>query len=165
MIRGARWRAAMVGRTLMSMGMRRTMSRVRGFTLLEVLMVVIIIGLLAAFVVPNLWETEVKQKIKLTKAAVDSGLSGALDLYRANMGKYPTTEEGLIALYEQPSSEDAAGKWAQVIKKPEDLKDQFGNDYVYTCPGENNAKSYDLMSKGPDGEEGTDDDITNWKRV
>jgi len=84
---------------------RRTRTRARAFTLLEVLMVVIIIGLLAAFVVPNLWDVEGKQRTKLAQAAVDSGLSGTLDLYRAAMGRYPTTDEGLIALYQPPDDE------------------------------------------------------------
>jgi general secretion pathway protein G len=143
---------------------RRIGTRARAFTLLEVLMVVVIIGLLAAFVVPNLWDVEGKQKIKLAQAAVDSGLSGTLDLYRASMGRFPTTEEGLIALYQQPDDEEEAKKWVQVIKKPADLKDSWGHDYVYSCPGQYNEKSYDLSSPGPDGQEGTDDDITNWKR-
>jgi general secretion pathway protein G len=143
---------------------RRTRTRARAFTLLEVLMVVIIIGLLAAFVVPNLWDVEGKQRTKLAQAAVDSGLSGTLDLYRAAMGRYPTTDEGLITLYQPPDDEEEAKKWVQVIKKPDDLKDQWGHAYIYTCPGQYNEKSYDLSSAGPDGQEGTDDDVVNWKK-
>jgi general secretion pathway protein G len=144
---------------------RRIGTRVRAFTLLEVLMVVVIIGLLAAFVVPNLWDVEGKQKIKLAQSAVDTGLSGTLDLYRASMGRYPTSEEGLLALYQQPDDEEEAKKWVQVIKKPADLKDVWGHDYLYSCPGQYNEKSFDLSSPGPDGQEGTEDDICNWKRT
>ncbi len=144
---------------------RRVRYSARAFTLLEVLMVVIIIGLLAALVVPNLWETEGKQKVKLMRATITTGLNGAIDLYRANMERYPTSEEGLIVLYEAPNNEEDAKKWAQVIKKPADLKDAWGHDYIYECPGKYNEKSYDLSSAGPDGEEGTDDDITNWEKT
>ncbi len=144
---------------------RRNRPRTRAFTLLEVLMVVVIIGLLAAFVVPNLWDVEGKQKVKLAQAAVDTGLSGTLDMYRASMGRFPTTDQGLIALYQPPDDEEDAKKWVQVIKKPEDLKDAWGNDYIYTCPGQYNERSYDLSSPGPDGQEGTEDDVCNWKRT
>ena len=144
---------------------RRARCRVRGFTLLEVMMVVIIIGLLAAFVAPSFFGVEEKQKIKLAQAAVDSGLGNALPTFRATMGRYPTEEEGLMVLYEPPDDEEEAEKWVQLIKKPSDLKDPWGNDYIFQCPGEYNESSYDLSSPGPDGEEGGDDDVTNWEEA
>jgi general secretion pathway protein G len=139
-------------------------SKARAFTLLEVLMVVVIIGLLAAFVVPNLFGTGEKAKIDLTQAVVDSGFNGALDLYRMHMSKYPQSEdEGLMALIEEPDDEEEAKEWAgPYLKKAGDLTDPWGNEYLYECPGTYNEESYDLSSAGPDGQEGTDDDIQNW---
>src|SRR5512140_433560 len=83
-------------RSTMTRRVRRT--RIRAFTLLEVLMVVVIIGLLAAFVVPSLFGTEDATKAKLTAALIKSGINGTLDRFRLDMGRYPTTEEGLAAL-------------------------------------------------------------------
>jgi len=141
--------------------------RQRGFTLLEVLMVVVIIGLLAAFVVPNFFGDGEKARKDLTQAVVNSGLNGALDLYRAHMGTYPKSDEGgLQMLLEPPDDEDQAKKWAgPYVKKAKDLKDSWENDLVYTYPGEVNERGYDLASPGPDGEIGTDDDITNYERT
>jgi len=135
------------------------------FTLLEVLMVVAIIGLLAAFVVPQLFGTEEKAKIKLTKAAIDSGLNGALDRYRLDMGHYPRESDGgLMALVQKPDDEEEAKKWSGYLKSAKDLKDAWGRDFLYQYPGRYNENGYDLWSAGPDGEEGTDDDICNWER-
>ena len=140
---------------------RRT--RRRAFTLLEVLMVVVIIGLLAAFVVPNFFGTEEKTKKNLSTALVKSGVNGTLDRYRLDMGHYPTTEEGLIALVQKPDNEEDAKKWAgPYVKTASDLKDSWGTDLIYKSPGEYNTDSYDLSSAGPDREPGTDDDIGNW---
>lgn len=144
---------------------RRSRTGARAFTLLEVLMVVVIIGLLAAFVVPALWGTQEKQQIKLAQAAVDTGLSGALDMFRANVGRYPTSDEGLIALYEKPDDEAIQKNWVQTISKLDHLKDPWGREWIYECPGEFNKNSYDLSSAGPDGQGGTDDDVKNWKET
>lgn len=142
---------------------RRT--KVRAFTLLEVLMVVVIIGLLAAFVVPNFFQTGEKAKRDLVQTTVNSGLNGALDLYRMHMGQYPKSdEEGLRALLERPDDEELEKNWAgPYLKKAEDLVDPWGNEYIYECPGDINQDSYDLSSAGPDGQSGNDDDIKNWK--
>ena len=143
---------------------RKNWSRA-AFTLLEVLMVVAIIGLLAAFVVPNVLRTRDRAEIDLTQALVDSGFSGALKLYRAHMGRYPQEDDdGLMALVEEPDDEEEAAKWAGPYVDAKDLKDSWGNDFIYECPGEVNEDSYDLSSAGPDGDEGTDDDITNWEK-
>jgi general secretion pathway protein G len=145
----------------------RVRFKVRGFTLLEVLMVVVIIGLLAAFVVPNFFGAGEKAKKDLTKALIESGLNGALDLYRAHMGTYPESDSGgLMLLLEKPDDEEAAAKWhGPYIKKAQDLKDAWGTDLIYKCPGEINENGYDLSSAGPDKQEGTDDDITNWEKT
>ncbi len=142
----------------------RRVRRTRGFTLLEVLMVIVIIGILATAVVLSLRGTESGAKIDMARNAVQSGFSTPLDLFHAHMGRYPTTEEGLIALLNRPDSEEAAEKWrGPYIKDAKMLKDPWGNDYVYVSPGQVNEDSYDLSSPGPNGRPGDDDDITNWK--
>ncbi len=136
----------------------------RAFTLLEVLMVVAIIGLLAAFVVPKLFSTQGKAERDLTQATVDRGMNGALDMYRLHMGRYPREDDGgLKALIEAPRDEQETKKWAGPYVKADQLKDPWGTEYVYECPGKYNSDSFDLSSAGPDKEAGTDDDIKNWK--
>lgn len=145
---------------------RRSSRRRRAFTLLEIMIVVGILALLAAFVLPNLIGTGEVARVKITKSAVGrtGNIGGALDQYRIEIGKYPTTEEGLRALYERPSSVDEEShKWRKFMDgSPEELKDPWGNEYQYKSPGDFNSDAYDLWSKGPDGQDGTDDDITNW---
>ncbi|MHC4444167.1 MAG: type II secretion system major pseudopilin GspG [Planctomycetota bacterium] len=136
--------------------------RRRGFTLLEVLLVVGIIALLAAFVVPSFIGTEKSAKIKLAKAMVDSGgtLATQLELYRMAMGKFP---EELTGLTEKPDDDEEAEKWGgPYITDPNKLKDPWGNELQYKFPGEVNEGGYDLWSWGPDEEDGSDDDIKNW---
>ncbi|MCA9242336.1 MAG: type II secretion system major pseudopilin GspG [Phycisphaerales bacterium] len=137
----------------------------RAFTLLEVLMVIVIIGILAAIVVPQFFGADKGARQDLTKAAVKTGFNGALDLYRMHMTHYPlSSENGLMALVEQPDDEEAQAKWrGPYIKNAADLKDAWGHDYEYECPGQYNEDSFDLSSPGPDGQAGTDDDINNWK--
>ena len=143
---------------------RKSRSR-SAFTLLEVLMVVAIIGLLAAFVVPNLFSAREGAKIDLTQALITSGLNGTLDRYRLDMNQYPTEDEdGLMALVEPPDDEELAKKWRGPYLKAEQLKDSWGNDFIFAFPGDVNENGYDLSSAGPDGEEGSDDDITNWEK-
>jgi len=146
--------------------MRR--SRRKGFTLIEVLLVVMILAMLAAFIVPNIMRAGDQAKIDMAKSAVGptGPIATALDMFKLHVGRYPTTEEGLNALVEKPSTlEDEEGdKWrGPYIKSADMLKDPWGNEYGYKCPGEVNTEGYDLWSNGPDGQEGTDDDIRNWK--
>jgi general secretion pathway protein G len=140
--------------------------RARAFTLLEVLMVVVIIGLLAVFVAPSFFGTGEKAKEDLTRAKIESGLGGALKMYRVHMDHYPTDDEGgLKALIDKPSDEELAKKWAgPYIERLTDLKDAWGNDLIYKCPGQYNEQGYDLSSPGHDGQEGTEDDIVNWQK-
>jgi general secretion pathway protein G len=150
------------------MKMRRSKRAKRiGFTLLEVLLVVGILALLAAFVVPNLIGAKDEANIKLTKAAVgrNGTIANALKRYRLHVGVYPETDEGLAALYEIPDSLDEEdGKWngPYLDGDPEDLRDPWGREYEYRSPGEFNEESYDLWSLGPD-EKDDDDDIKNWR--
>jgi len=137
--------------------------RKRGFTLIEVLLVVGIIALLAAFVAPALMGQRKKAERQLAQTAVSSSgpIATAIDLYRLSMGKYP---EELKDLVTKPDDEEEAAKWGEAyIKDPSTLKDPWGNEYQYKSPGEVNTDSYDLWSMGPDGEDGTDDDIKNYK--
>ena len=137
------------------------------FTLLEVLMVVVIIGILAALVVPNFFGASEGAKIDLTKALIESGVNGTLDLYRLHMGHYPRSDEGgLAALVEAPDDDELAEKWrGPYVKDGAKLKDTWGNDLIYESPGEINEDSYDLSSAGPNEQEGDEDDITNWEKT
>lgn len=146
----------------------RTIRRTRrkGFTLLEVMIVIVIIGLLAAVVVPNLLGLMSGSREDLTRATVKSGLNGALDHFMANIGRYPTTDEGLQALVQAPDDEELAKKWrGPYIKDGKIPVDSWGNPFNYVSPGEVNVNSYDLSSPGPNGRLGDDDDIGNWDRT
>ncbi len=145
----------------------RTHRRRRAFTLLEVLMVIVIIGILAAFVVPSFFGAGEGARIDLTKALIESGINGSLDMYKMHMGHYPREDEGgLQALVQAPDSEELQAKWrGPYIKDGAKLKDAWGHDLIYQSPGQYNQNSYDLSSPGPNGTEGDEDDITNWKQA
>jgi len=128
----------------------------KAFTLIEMMLVVIIIGILAAMVVPGLAGRSEQARTAAAKADINSTLSTALDLYEMDMGSYP---ESLDYLTTRPtSSENWHGPY--VKKKP---RDPWGKVYVYKYPGEHNTASFDLSSPGKDGQSGTDDDIVNWE--
>lgn len=144
---------------------KRNRNRVvrRAFTLLEVLMVIVILGVLAALIIPQFRGVEVRAKTDLTKVLIKSGLASPLETFRMHVGRYPTTDEGLAALLEAPDDEEIAEKWSGPYVGDSSLKDAWGNDLIYTSPGEYNENSYDLSSPGPNAAEGDDDDIKNWK--
>ena len=134
-------------------------SATRGFTLLELLVVMVIIGLLAGFVAPRYFAQVGKSQVKVAKAQIDA-LDKALDSYRLDVGHYPTTEEGLQALVVAPSNEPA---WAGPYLKKGVPNDPWGRPYVYAQPGAHS--DFDLLSYGKDGRPGgtgEDADITNW---
>jgi general secretion pathway protein G len=133
-----------------------------GFTLFEVLIVIVILGVLAALVIPQFTNTSEKAKIDLTQQLVKTGLATPLELYKTHCGAYPTTEQGLIVLFEAPNDDSLKGKWAGPYVKEPRFKDAWDRDLNYRAPGQYNERSFDLWSSGPDGIEGNDDDIKNW---
>ena len=134
----------------------------RGFTLIEIILVVVIIAILGAMIVPNIAGRSEQARKTAARTDIDSNLSTALDLYKMDAGQYPTTEQGLSALITEPTAPPVPSQWnGPYLKKKKIPKDPWGHDYVYTSPGTHNTESYDLSSLGPDGVE-SDDDITNW---
>jgi general secretion pathway protein G len=134
----------------------------RGFTLIEIMIVVIIIGLLAALVAPKLFGKLTMAKQKSAKAQIEL-FGAALDAFRLDTGRYPATEEGLKALREKPSG---AENWDGPYLPKEIPLDPWGKPYVYKSPGEHGE--YDLISFGLDGVEGGEgenQDIVSWKDV
>lgn len=130
----------------------------KGFTLIELMLVVIIIGILVSMVMPRLTGRTKQAKIAAAKADIEANIALALDLYEVDNGSYPSTEEGLDALRNKPASAD---NWNGPYLKKKAV-DPWGNPYKYASPGAHNAQDYDLSSNGPDGAE-SDDDITNWE--
>ncbi|MCX6998981.1 MAG: type II secretion system major pseudopilin GspG [Candidatus Sumerlaeota bacterium] len=134
----------------------------RGFTFLEIMFVVVIIGILAAIAVPNLARKANWAKIKATEAGMKN-TETALQEYEMKVGSYPTTEQGLEALVKCPSDVEK-DDWGDSSYLREVPKDAYGQKFIYKCPGEHNPDDYDLYSTGKDKKDGTDDDIVNWTK-
>lgn len=138
----------------------RTVRRQAGFTLIELLVVLVILGLLSAFVAPQVLNYLGRAKTDAARAQVQN-ISGILDLYRLDVGRYPSEQEGLEALLDAPPD---APRWnGPYVKRRDALTDPWGNLYEYRFPGEHGP--YDLYSLGADGSEGgegEDQDITSW---
>lgn len=148
--------------------MRRRTARAtvrRAFTLLEVLMVIVILGLIATVVITQIGGTEERSKRDLAKLHIDGVLVPKIDLFRLHCGRYPDEDEGLEVLLNQPDDEELEDQWAGPYVKPEQLQDPWGNDFTYQYPGEFNENGFDVSSPGPDGQEGNDDDIGNWQKT
>ncbi len=134
----------------------------RGFTLIEILIVVTILGLLIGLVGPKMFGKVGKSKQKAAKAQI-SMFETALDTYRLDIGKYPTSDMGLNVLREKPSE---LKKWDGPYLPKEIPLDPWGNEYVYQAPGEHGE--FDLISLGADGQpggEGEDMDVVSWKNL
>ena len=128
-----------------------------GFTLIELLLVLVILGVLAAIVVPKFSGRTEQARVTAAETQI-STFGTALDAFEVDMGYYPKGKDGLKELVEQPRNSQ---NWRGPYLKSEIPMDPWGNAYIYECPGKRNASGYDLMSKGPDGRAGGDDDITN----
>lgn len=140
----------------------RAWRRMRGFTLIEIMVVVLIIGLLAAVIVPSIMNRVDDAKISKAKQDIRS-LETALQMFYLDNSKYPTTEQGLTALV-QPPTDPSIRHWKPGGYLERVSKDPWGNDYQYALPGAH-GKQYDLYSLGADGQpggEGINADIGNW---
>lgn len=134
-----------------------------GMTLIELTIVMVIIGLLAALVIPQFRGVVDDAKLKTAQSEIQV-FGGALQRYSIDVGDYPTSEQGLRALWRDSSL--VAGSWrGPYVSKPE-FQDPWGNEYIYRYPGNHQGYDYDLYSLGKDGKEGGDPpfnaDITNW---
>jgi general secretion pathway protein G len=135
----------------------RPSRRRSGFTLIELLLVLVILGVLAAIVVPKFAGRTEQAREAAAKTQL-STFGTVLDAFEVDNGYYPKGKSGLNDLVAAPR--DAKNWRGPYIK--EVPKDPWGNDYVYECPGKNNPTSYDVSSMGPDGQLGGTDDTTNW---
>ena len=137
----------------------RRFNGARGFTLIELLLVLVILGILAAIVVPKFSGRTEQARETAAKTQI-STFQTALDAFEVDVGRYPKGRTGLQELVVQPR--EAEGWRGPYLNPPTIPKDPWGNDYIYESPGKNNPNSYDIMSMGADGRAGGDDDITNW---
>jgi len=130
----------------------------RGFTLIEVLVVIIILGLIASLVVPRITGRLDEAKVEATKIQMRA-IKDALEQYKLDNGTYPTTEQGLKALVEKPNTPPLPSRWRPYLDKlPQDA---WSRDFVYLSPGIN--RPFELRSLGTDGKEDTEDDLDVWK--
>lgn len=137
----------------------------KGFTLVEIMVVVVILGILAVLIVPRVLGRSDEARIAAAKHDI-AALSQSLKLYKLDNGRYPSNEQGLQALVTQPSGDPQPRNWLPGgYAKMSDLKDPWQNALQYRVPGEHNAHSFDLFSYGADGTEGGEGpnaDVTNW---
>lgn len=136
-----------------------------GFTLIELMVVIIILGVLAGMIIPRVMGRPDEARQAKAKIQIES-LESALKLYKLDIGGYPTTEQGLQALVEAPTAGNLPKNWRQggYLEKGKVPKDPWGNDFVYVSPGSHS--DFDLSCLGKDGEaggEGVDKDINNWE--
>ena len=151
------WRAVWKGRGR-GLVVGRRVRAPAGFTLVELMLVVIIIGILAAMVVPRMVGRSEEAKRAVAQADIEVNLATALKLYEIDNGAFPTTDEGLKACVTAPSS---ARHWKGPYLDKVPL-DPWGHPYRYRSPGQHRPHDYDLASLGRDGTEG-EDDLVNWE--
>ncbi|MGD0278797.1 MAG: type II secretion system major pseudopilin GspG [Smithella sp.] len=143
----------------------RKKNRQAGFTLIELMVVIVILGILAGLIIPRIMGRPDEARVAKAKIQMEA-LESALKLYKLDNGSYPTTEQGLIALVEAPTVGNIPKNWRQggYLEKGKVPKDPWGNDFVYLSPG--NHGDFDLTCFGADGElggEGVNADINNWE--
>jgi len=144
---------------------KKTIADIKGFSLIELMVVIVILGILAGMIMPRLIGRT--DDAKMIKAAVDiASLDTALKLYKLDNGKYPTTEQGLKALIEPPDKEDNTGSWKKqgYLEKRTLPKDPWKREFIYLSPGTHG--DYDIISYGADGLPGGEDknkDIKSWE--
>ena len=139
--------------------MKKLNTKQTGFSLLEIMVVIMIIGGMAALIVPNLIGNKGRADVQKVKSDIVA-LENALGMYNLDNSTYPTTDQGLEALVSEPDSSPAPRNYREggyIKRLPQD---PWGNDYILNNPGENSK--IDVLSVGLDGEEGTEDDIGNW---
>ncbi|HEU4721240.1 MAG TPA: type II secretion system major pseudopilin GspG [Gemmatimonadaceae bacterium] len=137
-----------------------------GFTLIEVLVVVVIIAVLASIVAPNVFRHVDTAKNVAAQAQIAT-LGAALDAYRLDNGRYPTTEQGLAALWQQPTAGPRPANWRGPYLRQPPPADPWGAAFVYRFPGERTPNGFDLSSMGADGAPGGTGeaaDVTSWKQ-
>jgi general secretion pathway protein G len=134
-----------------------------GFTLLEIMAVVMIILLLVGVAITQIGGTTTVAREKAVEAMIKGSFKQTLGMYNMENGMYPSTEQGLKALVEKPGSDPVPASWRPYLEDKNVPKDPWGKDYIYVCPGTHNPDSYDLSSPGKDGIAGNENDITNWK--
>ncbi|MEM7233850.1 MAG: type II secretion system major pseudopilin GspG [Planctomycetota bacterium] len=141
---------------------RKHSARELGFTLVEIMVVVIVLAILASVIVPQFGNTAYNSKVSTAKGHI-AVLENALERFNMNMDRYPTSSEGLKVLVERPA--EGASSWDGPYIKA--LKsDPWGNEYAYRSPGLNGSKTFDLWSRGADNKDGGEDkakDVTNWE--
>jgi len=139
--------------------MKVNKAQTRGFTLIEIMVVIVILGILGSFVVPNIMGSQ--ERANLQKAVSDiNSLETSLKMYKLDNYQYPSTEQGIEALVTETDVEPLPRRFPEdgyITRLP---KDPWGNEYQLLNPGENSK--VDVFTMGPDGEAGTDDDIGNW---
>ena len=143
----------------------KKISSQKGFTLIEIMVVVVIIGILAALIVPNIMGRTDQAKVTATRTQIEA-LGQSLDMYRLDNHVYPSTEQGLKALIEKPAGNPEPKNWAEggYLKKKKIPMDGWDHEFIYVSPGTHGG--YDLYSYGADGKEGgegLDADIKSWE--
>ena len=138
--------------------------RESGFTLIEIMVVLVIIAIMTALIAPQIMGRVDEARVTAAKQDIRT-LETALDFYQMDNFRYPTTDQGLGALVEKPEPPPPNWRTGGYLKATTVPKDPWGNEYIYSSPGEQNPDSYDLYSLGADGQpggEGKDADVANW---
>lgn len=137
-----------------------TVARRAGFTLIELIVVIVVLGLLAGLVAPQIFGRVSEAKSVTARTQMEL-MSAALDGYRLDNGSYPTSSQGLQALMERPTSSPAPSNWRGPYLRKAIPRDPWGNAYVYASPGERNPRGFDLASLGSDGQLGGEGDAAD----